>query len=400
MAGAFPECPEPIIALANNPWHGARMSRQQILSRLGSRGWNVVYSTGALSVWDMTVGHGNDRLWQAAGWRSRAERIDHVRVDTPGRLLLRYPGCPPYDGAVIRKHVERLRRLAGLGRKRGGIAYIFIPDFWPYVEWLNCSLIVYHAPDIVSKMPNRNPRIVEWEQALVERADFVVGASDAIIRELPGRGPAIGRVLPNGADAALFHSRIHQPVPEDLRAIPSPRIGYIGAINLKVDTERIGRLAILRPDWHWALVGPIKDDGTAGAAAGLNVLKRLPNVHFLGNKPYAAVPSYAAHMDVNTMCYRQQGDGWWLGISPLKLFEYLAVGKPIVSSDVEAVRSQAHLIHIAHTDEDWLHALQIALTTGGPGTPDQRIAAAFDNSWDHRVSDLENLIRQHTEQNT
>jgi len=112
------------------------------------------------------------------------------------------------------------------------------------------------------------------------------------------------------------------------------------------------------------------------------------------------VPSYAAHMDVNTMCYRQQGDGWWLGISPLKLFEYLAVGKPIVSSDVEAVRGHAHLIHIARTDEEWLHALQTALTAGGPGTPNQRIAAAFDNSWDHRVSDIENLIRRHTGQQT
>ena len=117
----------------------------------------------------------------------------------------------------------------------------------------------------------------------------------------------------------------------------------------------------------------------------------MKNIHFLGPKSRLELPAYAAHMDVNTMCYRQEG-GWWIRGYPLKMHEYLATGLPIVGANLETIRPFAHVIEIARTTDEWIVAIERSLSGDGVGSRDQRQAVAFEYTRDRCVDRLEGWL--------
>ena len=117
-----------------------------------------------------------------------------------------------------------------------------------------------------------------------------------------------------------------------------------------------------------------------------------PNVHFLSSKPHEMVPRYIGSMDVNVMCYRLADDLWVEAIYPLKLHEYLAAGRPVVSADVPSIRPFGMWSRSRTTPQQWENAIEIALTSGEPGSTAARRAVAAANSWTARVRDLESEL--------
>ena len=104
------------------------------------------------------------------------------------------------------------------------------------------------------------------------------------------------------------------------------------------------------------------------------------------------VPAYVGHMDVNTMCYRIAGEGWWKGIYPLKLHEYLATGLPVVSTPVESVLPFGHVLNIAESVDGWLNTIADALSREDSEQQEMRCTVAMANSWDARVDLLEKWL--------
>jgi glycosyltransferase involved in cell wall biosynthesis len=274
------------------------------------------------------------------------------------------------------------------------IAYVFHPSFWPYIAHLGDCTVIYHADDAFSLMPGWNAQSQAMESKLVARANLLLATSPGIARRLPNGGAQRARSFPNGALVESFMDQAQCPCPLDLASIPHPRIGYVGSINIKVDLLLVAEIARLRPDWHWVMVGPVmknnfdKFPGNAEFDAGLTNCHRLNNVHFLGAKPYYALPSYTTNMDVNTMCYRNVPEGWWTAIYPLKLHEYLAAGRPVVGTNLDVLQQFTSVVAIAETKDDWLRALGDAVDAGGVATTHQRQMVAHNNSWDSRVEDL------------
>lgn len=380
----------PIFAFAPDEWPGRRLNRQHILSRLAARGWPVVYSTGALSVWDR-----GGSQWAEAGWLGRFEEMEGVRVDRPGRLPPRWQRHAGWDRLVIRSHARRLESEMG-GSASGGICYVFHPDYWPYVECMRPRFVVYHAYDAYDVMPDWSPQLAGWRDRMLRRADLRVATFQGIARFYPEDLRGTVRELPNGVDEIFVD--VEAPCPPDLAQIPRPRIGYVGAVNPKVNFELLIGIAAQRPDWHWVVLG--KSDLETEAAAGPHVesmrawhaFRALPNVHYLGARPFREVPAYVAHMDVNTVCYRTGADGWWSFGSPNKLHEQLASGKPVVASPIETIRPFADVVQLADTPAEWLEALDCAVAGRGMGTPEQRRAIARQNTWDRRVDLLEGWL--------
>jgi glycosyltransferase involved in cell wall biosynthesis len=202
---------------------------------------------------------------------------------------------------------------------------------------------------------------------------------------------ASARELPNAADVDSFIAAAGCECPADLAAIPRPRIGYAGAINIKIDLELVLEIARNRPGYHWAFLGacPLNEDGRDPL---WEACLRTPNIHYLGPKRHTEVSAYLHHMDVNVMCYRTAGGGWWIRGYPLKLHEQLAVGKPVVSAPLETVRPFANVVALAETPAEWTAAIECALVSGGVGTPEQRRAIARQNTWDQRVDVLEGWL--------
>ena len=371
------------LVIAPNPWDGPWMNRQQLLSRIGVDA-TVVYTTGVPQRGRTKGGTG--------GLRGRFVRRDHVWLDHPPAWLVR-PWKPRWLRQLVdRQAARRWRQFAGRLGQKPLVAYLFHPKFWPYVAHLRPDRIVYHAYDLYH-LQGRGPyAFASEETALAQAADLVVASSPAIADHLRSRGARYVEVVENAADFDHFSSvTTADPEPPDLAAIPRPRVAYVGALNRKVDFPLMLTLATALPGVHFVLVGQLGrlDEACVSAVTGL---QGLPNVHFLGFKNPADLPAYVAHMDVNTMMYRLGDEVWTAGIYPLKLHEYLAAGRAVVSADLPTVRPFADVVRIALTPADWADAIRAAIRGEGTGTSAQRQARARENSWTSRAERLGRLL--------
>jgi glycosyltransferase involved in cell wall biosynthesis len=373
------------VVLAPNRWDGVWMNRQQIFSRV-ARDHFVLYSNGAPGLRQSFVRGRSDGP-------AIVRRPGEVLVDEPPAWLRRAPRLGNWDRLVMRQTATRWRRLAGPDSAGPLIAYVFHPKFWPYLEYLDADRVVYHAYDLFELNSGWSTKLDGFQRRLVERADLIVASSDAIAHALEDKYGRSATVIGNGADYEAFASAADagEPEPPDLSAIPRPRIGYVGALSRKIDFDLIAMLAQRQRRWQFVLMGEVRslDERSRSSFAEA---ERQPNVHVLSSKPHEMVPRYTGAMDVNVMCYRLADDLWVDAIYPLKLHEYLAAGRPVVSADVPSVRPFSHVVAIAHDAEEWENAIETALKSDEPGSTASRRAIAAANSWTARVRDLESEL--------
>ena len=373
-----------ILALAPNHWHDQWMNRQYLLSRLGRR-HRVLYSRGPWKIWDR---QGTE--YRSSPMFGHFEPTDNVLVDRPGRVALRVPTVPSLDRITTTVAVRRWQRQ--LDRMGAGprVLWIFHPRFGYLADQLRFERLVYHAYDLYSHTSDWTPQAAEAQRRLLARADLIVCSSDRIALELHEVSGKPVHVVPNGVDFERFAAARGAAAPEELAAIPRPRIGYIGSLNQKVDFALLDALSARRPDWHFVLAGRTVGLGEAESARFDSLVQR-PNVHFLGQKSTAEIAGYTAGLDVGLLCYRTSG-AWTEGIYPLKLHEYLACGLPVVSSDFPAVRDFPQVVAIARDPDDWQRRIDQALTGDDPGSAAERISVARANSWDQRAALLDELL--------
>ena len=382
----------PIIAFAPNSWDGRTMSRQQLLSRLAKRGWPIIYSTGALWAWQRSSPE-----WKEAPWRGEFLIRDRMIVDRPGKAVPRSQGAEVWDQFALRFQARRLAMKAGPDWRWHGIAFLFNPIFWPYVDALQPKYVVFHAYDAFPLMgSNWTPDRERMLTRLAERADILSATTAEVVSTFPNHLQSKARLLENGSDSQIFIKGRAQPCPHNLASIPHPRIGYIGTVNRKTDFAVINGVARSRPDWHWILMGHVDErliHRDREAREGYIACRSLPNVHYFDPVRPNEVPAYVAHMDVNTICYRIREGEWGFACYPLKLHEYLAAGKPVVSSAISVIREKfSSVVGVATSAREWEAAIDDAIENGGVGTLETRQAVAAQNSWDQRVDCLENWL--------
>lgn len=380
----------PIIAFAPHPWDEDQwMNRQQLLSRLAVRGWPIIYSHGALSLWGK-----HTPTWKSASFFPHIDKLDGVHLFRPGKFIPRWPNHPIIDGLAIRYHTAKIRNY--VLRKYGTefISLCFHPAYWPYVKALNPKHIAFHAYDNYAKQGHWDDVHQIYLNELIEHSKLITASSHGIANTLHGAQTRKVHVIENGVDESIFFN-VQTQCPDDIRDIPHPRLLYTGAINRKVDIPLIVEIAKNNPNWHWILVGRLEekelqeDSYLRHASKSLHTLR---NIHLLGEKHRTEIPRYISHTDVAVMCYRNEGDGWWKVGSPLKMHEYLASGKPVVSTALETVIPFGSVIDIARTHENWQSSLEYAITYGGKGTIEQRRNVAFSNTWKNRTDTLEELL--------
>jgi glycosyltransferase involved in cell wall biosynthesis len=384
----------PLIGFATNHWTDGWTSRRRIMEGLAARGWPALYSSGARTVWDI-----GEPIWRELSWINGVKRHAGLHLDCPGRLILRWPSHPFWDRLAIAAHSSRLPSEFG-GRRNDmrTIALLFHPAFWPYVRHIRPAHVVYYVHDAYRLMPGWTEQLARHERDLAGRADLIVAYSQGMLDGLPAGVGRRGRVLATGVDVQPFESPAAATCPVDLEAIPRPRIGYVGRINQKLDYSVVLDVARRRPQWHWVFIGAI-GAGTDGrfavdkrAESLWSRCRSLQNVHVLGPRLHSEVPSYLLNMDVNAMCYRTDGEGWWSEIFPLKSMEYLAAGKPVVTSPVKSMLQFKDNLAVATSVAEWIDAIEHALVGGGVGTAESRRQVARANSWDQKIDRLEAWI--------
>jgi UDP-galactopyranose mutase len=268
------------------------------------------------------------------------------------------------------------------------IAWYYTPMALEVYGHLQPILTVYDCMDELAAFKGASPRLRELEAELFKKADLVFTGGHSIYESKRTQHPEV-YAFPSSIDKAHFaQARTNIAEPADQQNIPHPRFGFYGVVDERFDIELLGQVAALRPEWHWVIIGPVVKIDSA-------VLPQAENIHYLGGKNYKELPVYLSSWDVATMPFAINESTKY--ISPTKTPEYLAGGKPVVSTPIRDVirpYGDQNLVHIASTAEEFEVALEKALAQ----RDDQEWLAKTDAflaniSWDHTWQNMVNLMQ-------
>ncbi len=194
--------------------------------------------------------------------------------------------------------------------------------------------------------------------------------------------------MPNAVDLRTFQRALAAATGSPLDALPRPVLGVVGGINAKLDLDLLATVARQRPDWTIALVGPVSYGVSDGDLAAL---RSLPNVHFVGPVAHEQVPAVIDACDVCLIPYRLNEQT--RHVNPLKVYEYLAGGKPVVATPLPELAQFANTVRLASDAAGFIAAVEASLPeTTDPLAQATRRAVAAANTWDLRVARMIELV--------
>jgi glycosyltransferase involved in cell wall biosynthesis len=274
------------------------------------------------------------------------------------------------------------------------VGWFYTPMALPLAAGLSLRACVYDCMDELSAFKNAPRELLVREAQLMAVADVVFTGGHALFEAKKQRHPNI-HPFPSSVDAAHFgRARQTLPEPPDQAHLPRPRLGFFGVIDERMDIGLLEAVAKSRPDWQLILLGPVVKIDPAD-------LPSLPNIHYLGSKSYADLPSYISSWDVALLPFAKNDATRF--ISPTKTPEYLAAGKPVVSTSIrDVVRPYAALglTRIADTPAEFVAACEAALSE--PTTKLLRRADPFlaKMSWDTTWRQMESLVERAVSSNS
>ena len=359
------------VCLSHLRWNFVYQRPQHLMSRLAAR-MPVVYFEEPIPT-------------EEAPWLE-------LRTPMPG-LTVAIPRLAPHEcgGGNAAGAARQRAMLEALLADRGAarpLLWYYTPMALDYSDHLETSLVVYDCMDELSGFRFAPATLLEREKQLLEMSDVVFTGGRSLY-EAKRRRHANVHAFPSGVDIAHFARARSAPTePSDQRGIARPRIGYYGVIDERLDYALIAESAALRPQYQWVFVGPLAKVGEAD-------LPRAPNLHYLGQKTYDQLPEYLAGWDVAMMPFALNEATTY--ISPTKTPEYLAGGRPVISTavaDVVRTYGDCGLVTIAHDADSFVAAADSWITHS---LPQRDFAARADSmlvskSWDGVFSGMQDQM--------
>jgi len=282
-----------------------------------------------------------------------------------------------------------LRQAVGRLGMTSPVVWTQDPRDLAFVDMLAPRLVCYDCMDdygLIAPAAGGQPPAREQELALLRRADIVFASSTELAQRCAQTNPRTV-LVPNGVDAAFFAAGEEQAAPAGLASIPAPRIGYVGSLAAWVDVELLAGVARARPDWSLVLVGP----ALKGVEGALDALRRLPNVFVLGERPYASIPAYLQSFAVCLIPFRL--NGLTRAVNPVKFYEYMAAGRPVVATPLPELAPFAGACALASNTAGFVAAIAAALAEGDTAARrHERLALARAHTWAQRVATIEDAM--------
>lgn len=292
------------------------------------------------------------------------------------------------DAAFVLKHLldEHLRAVG----REPSVLWYYTPMSVPFSAHLPRQLVVYDCMDELSAFRGAPAQMLAYEKRLLSMADIVFTGGHSLYEAKRSAHPNV-HVFPSSVDKEHFsraRSADAGPEPEDQAGIPRPRLGFYGVVDERMDLRLLDSIAQLRPDWHIVLVGPIVKIDPAD-------VPDRPNIHYLGGRQYEDLPSYLRGWDVAIMPFALNESTRY--ISPTKTPEYLAGGRPVVSTpitDVQRSYGENPAVFIADGPQAFIEAAEAAMRLPGDVVTGHADAALANMSWDRCWSDMHALMQQ------
>ena len=338
---AEPSAPDPqpatLICFSHLRWNFVFQRPQHLMSRF-AREMSVIF-------WEEPVDIGR-----------KETAYLRVREDDASGVVVVVPHLP--EGMPQDAREAALKRLldAHLASRPGPfVAWYYTPMMLPFSRHIDAAVTVYDAMDELSKFKFAPEHLLELEQELIDGADIVFTGGSSLYEAKKNRHSNV-HCFPSSVDRTHFaKARARLFDPADQEDLPRPRFGFYGVIDERFDTELLAKAAETRPNWTFVMVGPVVKIADED-------LPKRPNICYLGSKTYAELPAYLSGWDVALMPFAMNESTQF--ISPTKTPEYLAGGKPVVSTPIkDVVRHYGHLegVKIAATADEFVAACDEAL---------------------------------------
>ncbi|MEK7832269.1 MAG: glycosyltransferase, partial [Acidobacteriota bacterium] len=388
-----PHLPEPEVkAILNHPLSAATTARadvicfsiidwsfrfqrpQQLMSQFAANGHRVFY----LSVSKFRSRYARPRF----AVTQIADNIFEVEISARYPLDIFHEVIQTKDLELALDSLDELRRSYSINE---AISYVMIPS------WCQAALetrrrwgwrVVYDCMDEWENFPGIKPASLEAETRLVEDCDLLVVTAQRLVEKWSSKsGPTV--LARNAADYDFYASRC---LPNSLLPdVQHPVIGYFGAIADWFDVDLLAEAAERRPDYTFVLLGGVFD-------VDVSRLQSLPNVRLLGQQPYETMPQYLYHFDVCTIPFKI--NPITEATDPVKLYEYLSGGKPVVATKMAELEHYSDYVYLAENAGDFIAKLDAALAENDPQFPEKRRALARQHTWANRYGLIEAKLKQ------
>lgn len=373
-----------IICLSQEPWEGPWRTCQQIMSRL-ARDNRVLYVGPPLSL-RQAIEALRSGTWKRPALDSVMDGLyvyrepQHFARVSATRWISRPVNW--MTGRLRLGHVRRVARRLGF---HAPILWLFDPALVHALGTFQERLLIYHVLDNYAEyfpvdFIAERVRVQRDEERVLRRSDVVFTVSESLCTRCRRHNPSTF-LVPNGVDAEAFARAVRSEyVPPDIRSIPRPIIGYVGTLHWLIDFSLLHMISAQRPAWSLVLVGPAE---LGAERVQFQALLDRPNVYYLGYKPPGEVPYYIKSCDVCIVPYDPRRftvpDS-----DAIKVYEYLAAGRPVVSCDIPSARRFAPLVALAHNAAEFLKLVEEGLREN-PQAGTERMAVAGEHSWQRRI---------------
>lgn len=379
-----------ILCFSTSDWHGIWGSRQQLMLRFAQRGYRVLFIERPVGLEHLLRYH-EFRQRKIQRWREGMRQIaENIWIVSLPPLL---PGG--YYAQSVNSLNQRLTKIwtqpyLRRFKPRSLILWLYHPGQGNLIGQFGEIRSVYHCIDewTAGTTGRKRKTIATIEQNLLKRVDIVFANSPPTFENKRRFNPHTYRV-PSGVEVEFFaqHGNPH-PI---LKDIPQPRIGYSGHINDRLNYALLTDIVRQRPDWSFVFAGSTHP--WTLQTPQLAHLNSFPNVYFVGKLPYQEMPALLNGLDVGIIPYINDDRGYYR--SPLKLYEYLAAGKAVVSVAHPESNEFDNIILVADTPEQFLQAIAQALRDNTPVLSERRLQVAQQHSWENRVDYIERILESY-----
>ena len=387
-----------IICFSNQLWDYPNWTnKRHVMYRLGQQGHRIVFVDPPINFGRVLFTQFKKGFFNIVRLLRGYKVEGNVLVYTPIKFL-------PFPNFYAKLFSNKINKLADKFFKDSGtkILWIYnmeIENLETYLDNVSRDFLLYDCVDYYAGFPRYGTReskekVLDIEKSLTQKADLVFATAPGLVERLKKINPNT-YYTPNVGDFELFFdikNKYQNDMPDVLKNLPKPIIGYIGALDsYKFDYEILKEAALAYPNYSFVIIGDIALKDREGSLEELG-LDKITNIHFLGSVPFIKTPKYMAHFDAELIPY-VYNDYTVGGCFPVKFFNTMSAGIPSIVTDLPVFTLYKNITYISKTKKDFVENIQKALDEDSKKKYNERVAIAKENTWDSKVASMLQIIK-------
>lgn len=380
-----------IICISSIDWDFIWQGHQEIMSTLASHGNRILFieNTGVRAPGLKDFPRLKRRI------KNYLKGVKGIRQELPN-LYIFSPIIIPWPYSWIARKINKVLLLSVLNRWMkvmnfaDPIIWTFLPNgiSLDIIDAINKKLLIYYCIDDFSSSSPAAKKVKATEKKLLKLADLVFVTSRALFDYCSKYSSKV-TIFPFGVNIERFEEArdAAQKRPIEISKINTPIIGYVGGIHKWIDQKLIRDLALNLPDYSFVFIGPIQTD--------ISLLSNLKNIYFIGAKEHKDLPGFVKEFSCAIIPYTISD--YTKNVYPTKLNEYLAMGKPVISTDLPEVNyfneRYKDIVYVAKDREEFTDFIKKSISQGDDLSIERRFKAARDNSWVNRIEQMSSIIQ-------